>query len=534
MSTTRVQGWMWLLLAGLVCACESAPAWERTRAHRSEEREQPATDDAEEDVEIDDETTAPPGEEPARPSDAPTQSTSAPPGLPPRTADGTPPAIPVADAPASVTPVTPAGSPGLRLRGSLRIEIELPLGIALRVRLSALLESGVLRELASGDLDPSGAFDLLLAAEVEPGLLLAELLDARGNRLGAVWSARADGTRDLLSLPTINLQTLLESEVLLGSLGCAQESERRATPMTLLLDVATRIDPTLSAALTQAVERGASRELAVAALARATAAGARARGEVLSQAGVTLGLPLTQLQREVLERVSTERSQAEPRLRAAGVLDPALRTRAHVASSLAFGASLRGAFAPSSGLQEALFPALRSAAQLEAAAGSDNVLELLSAAGMNAQTRAAAEAAATTFRADVANAHDLAALSQARGKFSEAVFGRPSASAGGLLGGVLGGTLGLVGGLLNGVLSMLQQLTTKLDAALALDLVGFAEAGSCGDVAAASRRDSASHDLSHTLSGFSDEVRAASAEGAVAEALSKALASTQLLMRQSN
>ncbi|HEX6243747.1 MAG TPA: hypothetical protein VFZ61_22690, partial [Polyangiales bacterium] len=285
----------------------------------------------------------------------------------------------------------------------------------------------------------------------------------------------------------------------------------------------------------------------------ATAAGARARSEVLAHGGVALDSKLTELQRDVLQRLAAQRSHThaaqsgydgdradlrralDATLREAGVSDPALRARAHVAASLAFGASLRGAFGPDSRFGQALFPGLHSAALLEAAAGSDSVLELLNSAGGSTEARTAAEQAAATFRTDVAAAADLAALSRARGKFSEALFGRAETS-GGLLGGVLGGTLGLVGGLLKNVMATLQQLTSKLDADLALDLASFADAGACGELSAASQRDGASRTLSRTLSGFSDQVLAASASSAPGEAsaetLAKALVSTQLLLRQ--
>ncbi|HEX6244125.1 MAG TPA: hypothetical protein VFZ61_24585, partial [Polyangiales bacterium] len=208
MSTRKVRAWMWPLLAALACACEPATPSERTREHRTGKRDEqpPATEVIDEAAEAEPEPTS---DEPPEPSEAPAAK---PPTAP---ADLPSPPAPSSDPPATVEPPqqpsespdpsTPPSKPGLRLRGELRIALTLPLGIALRVRLSTVLESGVLHELANGELDASGAFDLLLGAELEPGLVVAELLDARGQRLGAVWSALASKPGDSLQLPVLDL-----------------------------------------------------------------------------------------------------------------------------------------------------------------------------------------------------------------------------------------------------------------------------------------------------------------------------------------
>jgi hypothetical protein len=432
-----------------------------------------------------------------------------------------------------------AGKPALGLAG------QGTLAAAAKLRVSALLPGGLLSTVADVALDASGEFEVKIPLDVE--LLVAQVLDASGDVLGAVLASVPDATSgQVIAIAPVDSQTSLEVKVLLDAASCAGMAAGKQDLAGLALDIHALIDAQLSSALSAALDAGLDLDLAIDALANASVSAGLARGHTLVDADVALDVQvLKQAALEALANLNlglstgldlaqvdaTLRADLDAALGAAGV-SADLRVRANVAASLAFTSSLSASLAGQINVGPLQFAAQHAAAQLEVQVSASAVADLLKSGGASQATLDAALKAGADLKADVSLATDLQALIDARTDFVEALVGDPQS--GGLISGLLSNTTSLVGGLLDPVFSLTSQLDAKLDANL--DLV--AKAQLCASVDASVAADLPLGGLVDSLTNFSSDVLALGPriqlKGSAqldADTLAKVLASAEIVLR---
>jgi hypothetical protein len=419
------------------------------------------------------------------------------------------------------------------------------LAAATKLRVSALLPGGLLSTVADVALDASGEFEVKIPLDVE--LLVAQVLDASGDVLGAVLASVPDATAGAtIAVAPLDSQTSLEVKVLLDAAGCAGMAAGKQDLAGLALDIHALIDAQVSATLNAALDAGLDLDLAIDALANATVSAGLARLHAVVDADVALDAQvLKQGALEALADLSvglstdvdlakidaTLRADLDAALGAAGV-SADVRVRANVAASLAFTSSLSASLDVQVDIGPLQFAAKHAAAQLEAQVSVSAIADLLKAGGANQATIDAALKAGATLKADVSLATDLQALIDARTDFIKALVGDPKS--GGLISGLLSTTTGLVGGLLDPVLS----LTTDLDAKLDVNLDLVAKAQLCASVDASIAADLSLGGLIDSLTDFTSDVLAlgpriqlqGSAQLDV-DTLAKVLASAEIVLR---
>lgn len=546
---------VWLLVASALGACEGREHYEVSEHHKvardaavppEASSAEPAEPEPEENVGLVGLPTAFP-----QPTPAPMEASSPAPET--KAPEPPPPAPPPVQTP--TPPPVVAAPPTWKLAGSVSTEVASAARsqAGLRVEFAAIAESGLLESASAAGVNSDGHFELTLPLTLQPRLALAQVVDAAGNVFGSTLVSVATAAKDdVRELAPITLESSLEADVLVSALRCPCSEAKRPAAVSLALDVAVLVDASLGTAVQGRVAAGGSRTSMVAALAEAGVAATRGRQAVLAEAELALdAVALLAAHQEALQLHNLALCQADAGaardaadgaliaaldlgLSSAGASSADLRARSHVAASLAFTSSLQSAWSTTTGLNAALFPALRAAAKLEAHVTASAVVSLLESGNVGPAAVAAAVAAGATLNSEVHAAVDVRALKAARAKYIEAVCGRPSSS-GGLLGGLLTSTTGLLGTLTDALLGKVLGLSVDLEEKLALDVAAIAKIEACASLEAALSLDASLAKLALTLAQFAREVQkeARSTGGAESAALAKVLATAQLLLRAS-
>jgi hypothetical protein len=440
-----------------------------------------------------------------------------------------------------------SGSPSIGLGGNGT------LAGAVKVRISELV-SGALKLVGEVDVDASGKFDVKVPLGLDT--LIAEALDASGHVLGSVIVGASGAVAgDITLAAPITTETSLEVQVLLDACQCSSSTGAQ-TALSLALDVSALIDAKLTAAITAAVSAGVDVDVLVHALASAVVASARARADVLADAGVTVdanaalkadidalahlnaGLSSVLAGKADLASVTTSLlADVNAALSASAHVSASVHVRAQIAAALGFCASLTASLTGVAHVDAVVFAATHAVAQIEANLTAQVVTDLLKLAGAAQAVIDAAVAAGNKLVADAGAATDINALTQARLDFVSSLTGGVTGS-GGLLADLLTTTTGTVDALLGSTLDAVAKLCADLDASLKADLSAFVKADVCVDVDASAKLDVNLQALVKTLAKFTADVGAlgpslstGTTAQVTASALADLLATAQLTLR---
>jgi len=485
------------------------------------------------------------------------------PGQPSSTPAATPTntAAPSTPAPATPAPSTPKvagaivagfvsdlglGAPTLGLGG------QGTLGLAAKVRLSALHDGGLPRTLSEVAIDAQGGFSFEVA--LKPALLIAEALDGADRVLGSVLvGVDASVAGEVLLAAPISAESSLEARLVLRAAACGKASVAQLT--ALALDTTLLVDAELSTQVAAAISAGARSEGLLDALAKATLSAHRARAATLLDAQIALDgsallsaelAALIKLNGGLQAALTTQVAVGDLSVQLASELDaawsaagakPEVRARAQVAASLGLGASLRASLRGREELRPLLFSALHAAAKLELQVALPTIDAQLALSGAGAQLLASARLAGRELALDVQLASDVSAIERARVKYLERLHGGRASR--GLLGDLLGATSGIVTGLFDTVLGTVADLSEQLDVSLAVALDAQVALG-CGGVQVAGEVDLSLQGLVQTLRDFQVDVRALSPElaqsglsRATADALADLLGTAEIILHVS-
>ncbi len=441
------------------------------------------------------------------------------------------------------------GLPGLGLGG------EGTLANAATVRLSELSASGELKLVVDVAVDASGNFSAQVPLNL--GLVVAQVLDVSGKLLGSVIvGASASAASSIVVSAPITTETSIEAEVLLKVCACQLGQGGQAGALGLSLDVAAMVDAKLVAAILGAVKAGVDVDLLLKALATATIGAARARTQVLVDAGIAIdvdalvkaklaaiaklnvGLTSALAGQASLAQVTTQLlADLDAALGVAAKLSANVRVRAQVAANLAFAATLASSLRGVVHANAIVFASVQAAARIEAHIAASAVVDIIRLAGGSQAAIDVAVAASVKLKADVDAAVDIRGLTQARLDFL-AVLSGGAQGRGGLLGDLLVQTTGNVQVLLATVLDTVQKLSAELEAKLKVQSAAVIGADICLDASASVDLDVTLHALIKALAKFTVDVQAlgpslqtGTTTDVTAAALADLLATVQILLR---
>jgi hypothetical protein len=410
---------------------------------------------------------------------------------------------------------------------------------ATTMQVSQILPGGVLQVLGQTPIGPGGIFNMKLPLGLD--CVVAQVLDATGHVIGsAIVFANKTVDGVLYAVAPITAQTSLQAQVLIAASGCSGNSGSACGPSSvpftlplsiLALDVVADIDADLTAAVCAALAadaKVADLDLFVHAIAKATVSAARARLDVLAQAGVKLDLAacakadLTALadlsagldailcgKATLADVVAKFQADVEVALEATANVSVDVRVQAEIAASLTFCASLTASLASNAttDVDAIVFAAVHAVEKIEAKVVCDAIAQLIKVSGAAQTTIDSITSAITAFLGDVAAATNIPALSAARDAFVQALAAIPNL--GGPLATLLPMTLSTAQNLVQSLLGTATNLVSKLDTDLKAKLDLVANVDVCVDAQASVNVDANVTAVATILAKFFADVNAA-------------------------